>query len=42
MTGSAGRGMLVSDDASAAEREAVAAELEAAIRENRRTAWRPD
>ena len=38
----AGRGILVSDNASDAEREAVAAELEAAICDNRRTTWRPD
>ena len=34
--------MLVDDDASDAEREALAAELEAAIRKNRKKAWYPD
>ena len=42
MTGSAGRGMLVDEDASAAEREALAEAMETAIRENRKKAWRPD
>lgn len=41
-TRSAGRGMLVADDASAAEREALAEEMEAEIREQRRTEWKPE
>jgi AbrB family looped-hinge helix DNA binding protein len=41
-TRSAGRGMLVDDDVSEAEREALAEEMEADIRENRRTEWEPE
>ena len=41
-TNAAGRGMLVDDDTSAAEREALAEALEDTIRENRKKAWRPD
>jgi len=41
-TGSVGRGILVSDDGSETEREALAVELETIIRENRKQAWAPD
>lgn len=41
-TRSAGRGMLVDDDVSEAEREALAEEMEADIRERRRTEWKPE
>jgi AbrB family looped-hinge helix DNA binding protein len=41
-TQSAGRGMLVNDDVSEAEREAVAEEMEAEIRERRRIDWTPE
>jgi AbrB family looped-hinge helix DNA binding protein len=40
-TQSAGRGMLVDDDVSEAEREAMAEEMAAEIREKRRTEWQP-
>lgn len=40
-TGSAGRGMLVDDDVSEAKREEMAAEMEAEIREKRRSEWQP-
>jgi AbrB family looped-hinge helix DNA binding protein len=40
-TQSAGRGMLVDDDISEAKREEMAEELEADIREQRRTEWQP-
>lgn len=41
-TGSAGRGMLVGEGVSEAEREAMAEEMEAEIRERRRTEWTPE
>lgn len=41
-TQSAGRGMLVDKDVSEAEREAIAEEMEAEIRERRRTDWTPE
>ena len=41
-TQSAGRGMLVDEDVSEAEREAVAEEMEAEIRERRRIDWTPE
>jgi len=41
-TQSAGRGMLVDEDVSEAEREAVAEEMEVEIRERRRTDWTPE
>ena len=41
-TQSAGRGMLVDEDVSEAEREAIAEEMEAEIRERRRTDWTPE
>jgi AbrB family looped-hinge helix DNA binding protein len=41
-TQSAGRGMLIDNNASDAEREAVAEEMEAEIREQRRTDWKPE
>lgn len=41
-TRSAGRGMLVDDDVSEDEREKMAEELEADIREMRRTEWQPE
>lgn len=41
-TRSAGRGMLVDDDVSEETREEMAAELEAVIRERRRTEWTPE
>lgn len=41
-TRSAGRGMLVDEDVSEAEREAMAEEMEAEIRERRRTDWLPE
>lgn len=40
-TQSAGRGMLVDDNISEAKREEMAEELEAEIREQRRTEWEP-
>jgi len=40
-TQSAGRGMLVDDDISAEKREEMAQEMEADIREKRRTEWQP-
>jgi len=40
-TGSAGRGMLVDEDVSEAKREEMAAEMEAEIREKRRSDWQP-
>lgn len=40
-TGSAGRGMLVDEDISEAKREEMAAEMEAEIREKRRSDWQP-
>lgn len=40
-TRSAGRGMLV-DDVSEEKREEMAREMEAEIRENRRTTWQPE
>ncbi|GAA0723850.1 AbrB family looped-hinge helix DNA binding protein [Halorubrum trapanicum] len=40
-TGSAGRGMLVDEDVSEAKREEMAAEMEAEIREKRRSEWQP-
>jgi AbrB family looped-hinge helix DNA binding protein len=39
-TSSAGRGMLVDDDVSEEKREEMAEEMEADIREQRRTAWK--
>lgn len=41
-TQSAGRGMLVDENVSEAEREAIAEEMEAEIRERRRTDWTPE
>ncbi|QLH81391.1 AbrB/MazE/SpoVT family DNA-binding domain-containing protein [Halosimplex pelagicum] len=41
-THSAGRGMLVDDDISEEKREEMAEEMEATIREKRRTAWTPE
>lgn len=41
-TQSAGRGMLVDDDVSEAEREALAEKMESDIRERRRTEWKPE
>lgn len=41
-TKSTGRGMLVDDDVSEAEREALAEEMEADIRDNKRTEWEPE
>jgi len=41
-TQAAGRGMLVSEDVSDAEREAIAEEMEAEIRQRRRTDWTPE
>lgn len=41
-TKSAGRGMLVDEDVSEAERETIAEEMEAEIRERRRTEWTPE
>lgn len=41
-TQSAGRGMLVDENVSKAEREAIAEEMEAEIRERRRTDWTPE
>ena len=40
-TQSTGRGMLVDDDISEAKREEMAEEMEADIREQRRTEWQP-
>lgn len=40
-TQSAGRGMLVDDDISEKKREEMAEEMEAEIREKRRTEWQP-
>jgi AbrB family looped-hinge helix DNA binding protein len=40
-TQSAGRGMLVNDDIPEAKREEMAEEMEADIREQRRTEWQP-
>ena len=40
-TRSAGRGMLVDDDVSEEKREEMAEEMEAEIREMRRTKWQP-
>jgi len=40
-TRSAGRGMLVDDDISAAKREEMAEEMEAKIREKRADEWQP-
>ena len=40
-TRSAGRGMLVDDDVSDEQREAMAEEMEAELREKRRTEWQP-
>ena len=40
-THSAGRGMLVDETISEEQREAMAAEMEAEIRESRRTEWQP-
>jgi len=40
-TRSAGRGMLVEDDVSEEKREEMAEEMEAEIREMRRTEWQP-
>ncbi|WP_435317133.1 AbrB/MazE/SpoVT family DNA-binding domain-containing protein [Haloarchaeobius sp. TZWSO28] len=40
-TRSAGRGMLVSDDVPEEKREEMAAEMEAEIRQKRRTEWQP-
>lgn len=37
----AGRGMLVGDDITDAQREAIAEELVAGLLEKRRTDWRP-
>lgn len=41
-TRSAGRGLLVDDESSAEQREAMAEALEAEIRERRRTDWTPE
>lgn len=41
-TRSTGRGMLVDDDVSESERDAMAAELTAEIREKRRSEWQPE
>lgn len=41
-TRSAGRGMLVDDDVSEETREEMAEEMEAIIRENRQTEWKPE
>ena len=40
-TRSAGRGMLVDDHVSEAKREEMAADMEAEIREKRRSEWQP-
>ncbi|WP_435362932.1 AbrB/MazE/SpoVT family DNA-binding domain-containing protein [Haloarchaeobius sp. DYHT-AS-18] len=40
-TRSAGRGMLVSDDVPEEKREEMAEEMEAEIRQKRRTEWQP-
>jgi len=40
-TASAGRGMLVDDDVPEGKREEMAEEMEAEIREMRRTQWQP-
>ena len=40
-TRTTGRGMLVDEDVSTEKREAMAEEMEAEIRENRRTEWQP-
>jgi len=40
-TQSAGRGMLVDDDVSDEQREAMAEEMVAELREKRRTEWQP-
>lgn len=40
-TNSAGRGMLVDEDVSDEKREEMAEEMEAEIREKRRTEWQP-
>lgn len=41
-TQAAGRGMLVDDDVSEQKREQMAKEMEAEIREKRRTEWTPE
>jgi AbrB family looped-hinge helix DNA binding protein len=41
-TQAAGRGLLVDDDVSEEQREQMADELEAEIREKRRTEWTPE
>ena len=41
-TKSAGRGMLVDDDLSREKREEMATEMEAEIREKRRSEWAPE
>lgn len=41
-TRSAGRGMLVDDDASVEKREEMAEEMETEIREKRQTEWTPE
>lgn len=41
-TQSAGRGMLVDDDVSEAKREEMAEEMEAEIRDKRRSEWQPE
>lgn len=41
VTRSAGRGMLVNDDVPEEKREEMAEEMEAEIREKRRTEWQP-
>lgn len=41
-TRSAGRGMLVDEDTSTEQREAMAEEMEAEIREKRRSEWTPE
>lgn len=41
-TQSAGRGMLVDDEVSETKREEMAAEMEAEIREKRRSEWTPE
>ena len=38
----AGRGMLVNEDVSEEQREVMAEEMAAAIREKRRTDWQPE
>ncbi|QIO25134.1 AbrB/MazE/SpoVT family DNA-binding domain-containing protein [Haloarcula sp. JP-L23] len=42
VTQSAGRGMLVDDDVSEAKREEMVEEMEAEIRDKRRSEWQPE